>query len=160
MPKLALNRLWVGCALHDAEAFAATLQNVTFFAEVPDATSREWSHCYCLSCCCSIVLFPLDILSCRHFPSPRTLSFGFPHHFPSSFGCGQSGESYRPLTLIVLKNIAIHLPFFIAIVLQEHASFKQKELCTPPICTTIWFPFVSRYFCKSMKVRSRLNTPK
>ena len=36
----------------------------------------------------------------------------------------------------------------------------QKVVYTPPICITIRLPFVSRYFCKSIGVRGRWNTPK
>ena len=30
---------------------------------------------------------------------------------------------------------------------------------TPPICITIRLPFVSRYICRSIRVRGRWNTP-
>ena len=36
----------------------------------------------------------------------------------------------------------------------------QKVVYTPPICITIRLPFVSRYFCKSIRVGGRWNTPK
>ena len=39
-------------------------------------------------------------------------------------------------------------------------SLWQKVVYTPPICITIRLPFVSRYFCGSIRVRGRWNTPK
>ena len=38
-------------------------------------------------------------------------------------------------------------------------SSWQKVVYTPPICITIRLPFVSRYFCRSIRVRGRWNTP-
>ena len=37
-------------------------------------------------------------------------------------------------------------------------SSWQKVVHTPPICITIRLPFVSRYFCRSIRVRGRWNT--
>ena len=39
-------------------------------------------------------------------------------------------------------------------------SLWQKVVYTPPICITIRLPFVSRYFCGSIRVRGRWDTPK
>ena len=39
-------------------------------------------------------------------------------------------------------------------------SSWQKVAKTPPICITIRLPFVLRYFCRSIRVRGRWNTPK
>ena len=36
----------------------------------------------------------------------------------------------------------------------------QKVVYTPPTCITIRLPFVSRYFCRSIRVRGRESTPK
>ena len=71
-----------------------------------------------------------------------------------------SGESNRPLTPILLKSIAIHLPFLSRYFCKSMPSFWQKVVYTPPICITIRLPFVSRYFCRSIRVRGRWNTPK
>ena len=38
-------------------------------------------------------------------------------------------------------------------------SSWQKVVYTPPICIKIRLPFVSRCFCKSIRVRGRWNTP-
>ena len=38
-------------------------------------------------------------------------------------------------------------------------SLWQKVVYTPPICITIRLPFVSRYFCGSIRVRGRWATP-
>ena len=38
-------------------------------------------------------------------------------------------------------------------------SSWQKVVYTPPICITIRLPFASRYFCGSIRVRGRWNTP-
>ena len=43
---------------------------------------------------------------------------------------------------------------------QSMPSSWQKVVYTPPICITIRLPFVSRYFCGSIRVRGRWNTPK
>ena len=70
------------------------------------------------------------------------------------------GESNRHLTLILLKSIAIHLPFSIAILLQKYALLlAESSKKTPPICITIRLPFVSRCFCRSVRVRGRWGTP-
>ena len=72
----------------------------------------------------------------------------------------QSGESQRPLTLVLLENIAIHLPFLSQYFCKSMPSSWQKAVYTPPICITIRLPFVSRYFCRSIRVRDRWNTLK
>ena len=69
-----------------------------------------------------------------------------------------SGESHRPLTPILLKSIAIHLPFLSRYSGKSMPSW-QKVPCTPPICIMIRLPFVSRYFFRSIRVRGRWNTP-
>ena len=38
-------------------------------------------------------------------------------------------------------------------------SSWQKVAYTPPICIAIRLPFVSRYFCRSIRVRGRWDTP-
>ena len=70
-----------------------------------------------------------------------------------------SGESNRPLTPILLKSIAIHLPCLSRYSCKSMPSPWQKVAYTPPICITIRLPFVSRYFCRSIRVRGRWNTP-
>ena len=70
-----------------------------------------------------------------------------------------SGESNQPLTPILLKSIAIHLPFLSRYFCKSMPSSWQKVVYTPPICITIRLPFVSRYFCRSIGVRGRSNTP-
>ena len=79
------------------------------------------------------------------------------------FSCtseGLSGESNRPLTPILLKSIAIHLPFLSRYFCKSMPSFGQRVVYTPPICITLRLPFVYRYFCRSIRVRGRWNTPK
>ena len=71
-----------------------------------------------------------------------------------------SGESNRPLTLIFLKSIAIHLPFLSRYFCKSMPSSWQKVVYTPPICITIRLPFVSRYFCRSIRVRGRWDSEK
>ena len=71
-----------------------------------------------------------------------------------------SGESNRPLTPILLKSIAIHLPFLSRYFCKSMPSSWQKVVYQPPICITICLPFVSRYFCRSIGVRGRWDTPK
>ena len=56
------------------------------------------------------------------------------------------GESHRPLTPILLKNIAIHLPFPSRYFCKSMPSSWQKVVYTPSICITIRLPFVSRCF--------------
>ena len=67
--------------------------------------------------------------------------------------------SNRPLTPILLKSIAIHLPFLSRYFCKSMPSRWQTVAYAPPICITIRLPFVSRYFCRSIRVRGRLNTP-
>ena len=59
-----------------------------------------------------------------------------------------SGESNRPLTPILLKSIAIRLPFLSRYFCKSMPSSWQKVVYTPPICITIRLPFVSRYFAE------------
>ena len=82
-------------------------------------------------------------------------------HF-AAWGChhSDSGESNRPLTPILLKSIAIHLPFLSRYFCTNMPSSWQKVVYTPPICITIRLPFVSQYFCRSIRARGRWNTPK
>ena len=91
----------------------------------------------------------------------------FPHQIPTRFFLGNgrvintSGESNRPLTPILLKSIAIHLPFLSRLLMQSMPSFWQKVLCTPhnlyhdtpPIC-------IADTFCRSIRVGGRWSTPK
>ena len=70
-----------------------------------------------------------------------------------------SGASDRPLTPILLKSIAIDLPFLLLCFCKTVPSFWPKVVCTPPICITIRLPFVSRYFYRSIRVRGRWSTP-
>ena len=70
-----------------------------------------------------------------------------------------SGEPNRPLTLILLKSVAIRLPFLSRYFCKSMPSSCQKVVYTPPICIAIRFPFVSRYFCRSIRVRGRWDTP-
>ena len=70
-----------------------------------------------------------------------------------------SGESHRPLTPILMKSIAIHVPFLSRYFCKSMPYSWQKVVYTPPICITIRLPFVSRYFCRSIRVRGRWNTP-
>ena len=70
------------------------------------------------------------------------------------------GESNRPLTPILLKSIAIRLPFLSRYFCKSMPSFWQRVVYTPPIRITIRLPFVSRYFFKSIRVRGRWDTPK
>ena len=71
----------------------------------------------------------------------------------------ESEGSNRPLTPILLKSIAIHLPFVSRYFCKRMPSSWQKVVYTPPICVTIRLPFVSRCFCRSIRVRGRWNTP-
>ena len=70
-----------------------------------------------------------------------------------------SGELNRPLTPILLKSIAIHLPFLSRYFCKNMPLSWQKVVYTPPICITIRLPFVSRYFCRSIRVRGRWDAP-
>ena len=70
-----------------------------------------------------------------------------------------SGESNRPPTPILLKSIAIHLPFLSRYFCKGMASSWQKVVYTPPICIMMPLPFVSRYICRSIRVRGRLSAP-
>ena len=52
-------------------------------------------------------------------------------------------------------------PPICAILLQKYALLlAESSRYTPPICITIRLPFVSRYFCRSIRVRGRWTTPK
>ena len=70
-----------------------------------------------------------------------------------------SGASSRPLTPILLKSMAIHLPFLLRYFCKSMPSSWQKASYTAPICITIRLPFVSRYFFRSIGVKGRWDTP-
>ena len=61
----------------------------------------------------------------------------------TGWGFLNSGESHQPLTPILVKSMP---------------SFWQKVAYTPPTCITMCLPFVSRCFCRSIKVRGRWST--
>ena len=71
-----------------------------------------------------------------------------------------SGESNRPMTPILFEKYRDTPPISIAILCKSMPSFWQRVVYTPPICITIRLPFVSRCFCRSIRVRGRWNTPK
>ena len=73
---------------------------------------------------------------------------------------GFSGESNRPLTPIHVKKYRDTPPISMAYFCKCMPSLWQKVVYTPPICITIRLPFVSRYFCGSIRVRGRWDTPK
>ena len=70
-----------------------------------------------------------------------------------------SEESNRPLTPIHVKKYRDTPPISIAYFCKSMPSSWQKVVYTPPICITIRLPFVSRYFCWSIRVRGRWDTP-
>ena len=70
-----------------------------------------------------------------------------------------SGESNRPLTPIHAKKYRDTPPISMAYFCKSMPSLWQKVVYTPPICITIRLPFVSRYFCGSIRVRGRWDTP-
>ena len=77
----------------------------------------------------------------------------------------KSGESNRPLTLMLLKSIAIHLPFLSQYFCRNMPSSWQKVvyIYIQPSCISmpmICLQFVSRCLCRSIRVRGRWNTPK
>ena len=73
---------------------------------------------------------------------------------------GISGESNRPLTPIHVKKYRDTPPISMAYFCKCMPSLWQTVVYTPPICITIRLPFVSRYFCRSIRVRGRWDTPK
>ena len=100
------------------------------------------------------------------FPAPPTESFGSKKFTDATFFLSlfwasyryryryhYSGEPHRPLTLLLLKNIAIHLPFLSRYFCTSMPSSWQKVVHTPTIYITIRLPFVSRCFCRSIRVR-------
>ena len=74
--------------------------------------------------------------------------------------CFRRIQSNRPLIPILLKSIAIHLPFLLRYFCKSMPSSWQIVVYTPPICITIRLPFLSPYFCRSIRVRGQWNTPK
>ena len=66
-----------------------------------------------------------------------------------------SGESNRPLSPIHAKRYRDTPPISMAYFCKSMPSLWQKVVYTPPICITIRLPFVSRYFCGSIRVRGR-----
>ena len=105
-------------------------------------------------------LYFMDISRARN-PSKITKNNSPGNYFRNNFVSeGNSGESNRPLTPILLKSIAIHLPFLSRYFGKNMPSSWQKVLYTPPIRITIRLPFVSRYFLGSSRVRGCWNTPK
>ena len=93
----------------------------------------------------------------RHddFPNARWFLFACP-----ALGSCSSGESNRPLTLALLKSIAIHLPFLSRYVCKSMPSSWQKVAYTPPNCITIRLPFVSQCFCRRIRVRAVGTLPR
>ena len=82
----------------------------------------------------------------------------------SWLGCGLptslcSGESNRPLTPIHVKKYRDTPPISMAYFCKCMPCLWQNVVYTPPICITIRLPFVSRYFCGSIRVRGRWDTP-
>ena len=47
----------------------------------------------------------------------------------------------------------------IPILVKSMPSSRQKVAFTQPTRITIWLPFVSQYFCRSIRVRGRWDTP-
>ena len=107
-------------------------------------------------CNCKAIILPKLAITHQNLAklSPKFAQFGFTKGLRLC-----SGESNRPLTPILLKSIAIHLPFLSRYFGKSMPSSWQKVLYTPPICITIRLPFVSRYFFGSIRVRGRWNTP-
>ena len=70
-----------------------------------------------------------------------------------------SEEQNRPLTLILLKSIAIRLPFLSRCFCESMPSFWQREVYTPPICITMRLPFVSRHFFAEVLGSGVVGTP-
>ena len=79
--------------------------------------------------------------------------------FPLVTASRKSGESSRPLTPILLKSIAIHLPFLSRQSCKSMHSW-QKVVYMTPICITIRLAFVSRYFGPSIGARGVGTPPK
>ena len=52
------------------------------------------------------------------------------------------------LAPVLVKNIAMHLPFLPRCVCKSMPSSWQKVAYTPPICIMIHLPFASRYFAE------------
>ena len=73
--------------------------------------------------------------------------------------CTKLGESHRPLTPIHVKKYRDTPPISMAYLCKCMPSLGEKVVYTPPICITIRLPFVSRYFCGSIRVRGRWDTP-
>ena len=74
----------------------------------------------------------------------------------------RSFSSHKSLTdPDTLENYRDTPPISSAMLLQKYALLlAESSIYTPPICVTIRLPFVSRYICKSIRVRGRWNTPK
>ena len=68
-------------------------------------------------------------------------------------------KSTPGLTPILVKSIAIYLPFLSRYFCKSMSSSWQKIAHAPPICITIPLPFVLRCFFRSIWARGRLNTP-
>ena len=89
-------------------------------------------------------------------PGPLLRSCGWQVHLEQNV----SGESNRPLTPIHVKKYRDTPPISMVYFCKSMPSVWQKVVYTPPICITIRLPFVSRYFCGSIRVRGRWDTPK
>ena len=70
-----------------------------------------------------------------------------------------SGKSHRPLTPILVKSIAIHLPFLSRDFCTSMPSSWQRVVYTTPMYITIRLAFVLRCSCRSIGVRGHWNTP-
>ena len=63
------------------------------------------------------------------------------------------------IIFVMMSCQRVHLPFLPRYFRKSMPSPWQKVVCTPPIRITIQLPLVSRYFCRSIRVRGRWNTP-
>ena len=101
------------------------------------------------------LLLLLSIQGDPEHANANELMLGQKNCWGSTSAKRNSGESNRPLTPILLKSIAIHLPFLSRYFCKSMLSLRQRVVYTPPIRITIRLPFVLRYFCGSTSVRGR-----
>ena len=106
---------------------------------------------------------PLPLLPVWWAPNPRVAIRGF---FTLMYPPEHKTNTCRK---ILRNNVCVNAfcgkyrdtpPVSIAILLQKYALLlAESSKYTAPSCITIRLPFVSRYLCRSIRVRGRWNTP-
>ena len=110
--------------------------------------------CFCLD----LTSQPALLLALRHYKADPAEDALRPVE-----SCAASGEENNVIFLSELRSLLPKYrdspPISTMKHLQKYATLWLEVAYTPNICITLLVPFVSRYFCWSIWVRGRWNTP-